>query len=100
MSLEAYFNDENISNEKDPIFKSIDRLFSKEQKIVIHIFIQKEITKEMAIFKDELNKKFVNYDNRMFSYVNDLENHIKELIIKVGNLFEKSNIFLAKMDKN
>ena len=99
MSLEAYFNDENISNEKDPIYKSIDRLFSKEQKIVIHIFIQKEITKEMAIFKDELNKKFVNYDNRMFSYVNDLENHIKELIIKVGNLFEKSNIFLAKVDK-
>ena len=99
MSLEAYFNDENISHEKDPIYKSIDRLFSKEQKIVIHIFIQREITKEMAIFKDELNKKFVNYDNRMFSYVNDLENHIKELIIKVGNLFEKSNIFLAKVDK-
>ena len=50
MSLEAYFNDENISNEKDPIYKSIDRLFSKEQKIVIHIFYSKRNNKRNGNF--------------------------------------------------
>ena len=91
--------EKDIFNMDENLYQSIDKTFSKEQKISIHIFLQNEITKEMAIFKDDLNKKFINYDNRMFTYVNDLENEIKNLIIKVNDLFSKTNICLAKSDK-
>lgn len=99
MSFDDYLIETTIQNEDNINYKKKDTIFTKEQKIAIHVFLQRELTKEMAVFKDELNKKFINYDNRMFSYVNDLESNLKDLIIKVNNLFEKSNIFLAKVDK-
>ena len=99
MSLYENIIEKDIFNMDNNLYENIDKLFSKEQKIAIHIFLQNEITKEMASFKDDLNKKFINYDNRMFTYVNDLENEIKDLIIKVNDLFIKTNTCLAKSDK-
>ena len=98
MSFDDYLIETKIPNDETN-YQKIDRIFTKEQKIAIHIYLQRELTKEMAVFKDELNKKFINYDNRMFSYVNNLESNLKDCIIKVNSLFEKSNIFLAKIDK-
>ena len=74
MSLYDNSIEKDLFNMDETLYQSIDKIFSKEQKIAIHIFLQNEITKEMASFKDDLNKKFINYDNRMFTYVNDLEN--------------------------
>ena len=99
MSLYDNSIEKDLFNMDETLYQSIDKIFSKEQKIAIHIFLQNEITKEMASFKDDLNKKFINYDNRMFTYVNDLENEIKDLIIKVNDLFIKTNTCLAKSDK-
>ena len=98
MSFDDYLIEASILND-DSNYKVLDKIFSKEQKIAIHVFLQRELAKEMAVFKDELNKKFINYDNRMFSYVNNLESNLNDLIIRVNTLFEKSNVFLAKMDK-
>ncbi len=99
MSLYDNSIEKDLFNMDETLYQSIDKIFSKEQKIAIHIFLQNEITKEMASFKDDLNKKFINYDNRMFTYVNDLENEIKGITIKENDLFTKTNTCLAKNDK-
>ena len=65
MSFDDYLIEASILND-DSNYKVLDKIFSKEQKIAIHVFLQRELAKEMAVFKDELNKKFINYDNRMF----------------------------------
>ena len=72
---------------------------SKAQIDLINKIIQKEISKNYIDIKEDLNKKFLDYDNRIENYLNELNNKNHELNEKYSKLFEQVNILNLKSEK-
>ena len=76
MSLEQ--NNLNFQTNINDIYKidEANTTFSQLQKDFIYKILYKELTREVLNLKDDISKKFFDYDNKMINYVNELENKI------------------------
>ena len=68
MSLEQ--NNLNFQTNINDIYKidEANQTFSQLQKDFIYKILYKELTREVLNLKDDISKKFFDYDNKMFFY--------------------------------
>ena len=99
MSLEQ--NNLNFQTNINDIYKidESNQIFSQLQKDFIYKILYKELTREVLNIKDDISKKFFDYDNKMMNYVNELENKIVNLNEKWNRLFEDTNTIKVKIEK-
>ena len=99
MSLEQ--NNLNFQTNINDIYKidEANQTFSQLQKDFIYKILYKELTREVLNLKDDISKKFFDYDNKMLNYVNELENKISNLNEKWNRLFEDINTIKVKNEK-
>ncbi len=99
MSLEQ--NNLNFQTNINDIYKidEANTTFSQLQKDFIYKILYKELTREVLNLKDDISKKFFDYDNKMINYVNELENKISNLNEKWNRLFEDINTMKVKNEK-
>ena len=76
-----------------------NQLLSQAQKDLIYKILHKELTREVLNLKDDISKKFFDYDIKMINYVNELENKISNLNEKWNRLFEDINTIKVKNEK-
>jgi hypothetical protein len=63
--------------------------FTQSQKDFINKTIHKELTKQVLSIKDDISKKFYDYDNKMVNYLNELDSKINLMNEKYLYLLEE-----------
>ena len=63
--------------------------FNQSQKDFINKTIHKELTKQVLSIKDDISKKFYDYDNKMVNYLNELDSKINLMNEKYLYLLEE-----------
>ena len=77
-----------------------NQLLSQAQKDLIYKILHKELTREVLNIKDDISKKFFDYDNKMINYVSEIENKMENLNEKWNRLFEEINVVKVKNEKS
>ncbi len=77
-----------------------NQLLSQAQKDLIYKILHKELTREVLNIKDDISKKFFDYDNKMINYVSEMGNKMENLNEKWNRLFEEINIVKVKNEKS
>ena len=63
--------------------------FTQSQKDFINKTIHKELTKQVLSIKEDISKKFYDYDNKMVNYLNELDSKINLMNEKYLYLLEE-----------